>query len=150
MRKAFNLMMAIMIIIILSTVAVLTLKYASISAKHYADSYIKEQAELFMQSIVEATILEIEGYDKEVNSDCLREINFISPDQKFTGYVKIEKYFVKEGDMPSSCDDIVRKVKILNEHPRMVLLKIVVESSSENNKTKSSKVRLARRSLQIL
>jgi len=41
MRTAFGLPQALMIILVLSGIATLTLKYASINVQHYADSYTR-------------------------------------------------------------------------------------------------------------
>ena len=81
-HKGFNLAMALGMILLLSAAGVLTIKYISISAKHTADSYIKEQADIFAQSVLEATILKIQGHDRAnpsavagtLDGDCIKQM----------------------------------------------------------------------------
>jgi len=155
MRSGFNLLMAIFIILILSGASVLTLKYTSISAKHFADSYIKEQAEIFAQSVLETTILKIEGTDRSSAGQCLKELHFSSADDKFIADVNISKYYlyVYGNDYKkatgTNCDILKQKIQT-EESNGYVLITIVVETNSDNNKIGDyiSPVRIVTRSLQ--
>ncbi len=146
-------MMAIFMVLLLSGAAILTLKYASISAKHISDSYIKEQAEIFMQSVIEATILKIEGYDRSLNRDCIKSLRFYSNDRRFIADVNITKYYLYNGKDNGgvellACD---RVVPILTEESHgYVLIETVVETNSSHPKIKGfvSPVRIAKRMLQ--
>ena len=96
MRRAFNMMMAIFMLLLLSGLAVLTMQYTRIHATHFVDSYNKEQAELFMDSVIEATLLKIEGRDRQADG-CLRSLLFTSADNRFEANVTIEKYYMFQG-----------------------------------------------------
>lgn len=153
MRKAFGLMQAIMIILIMSGVALLTLKFAILQSKHYSDTFLKEQAELFLQSATEAVLLEISGFDRNAYNNCIQNINIISPDGLFIAEMNITKYFLFNGkdnggeDWPSSCSD--RNISIGYEDSHgMILLEAVVESNNSHPKIGDSKIRIVRRSLQ--
>jgi len=99
MRRGFNLIMAIFILLILSGATVLTLKYVSISAKHFADSYTQEQGEIFLQSVIEATLLQIEGTKRDGNCDSLFSgWSGSSADGKFDLNVTIEHYYLYKGE----------------------------------------------------
>jgi len=151
MRRAFSLIQAIMIILIVSGIVLLTLKYASIQSKHYSDTYLKEQAELFLLSATEAALLAISGYDRQNNQNCLKKINIISPDGRFEANITIEKYFLYNGNdsgnnaWPSNCNEKVEPIGRKNSHG-MVLIQAVVESSS--TKLKDNPIRIVRRSIQ--
>ena len=148
MRNGFNLLMALFIILILAGASVLTLKYTSISAKHFADSYLKEQAEIFSQSVLETTILKIEGTDR--TNKCLTDFNLTSADGKFTADVNISKYYLYGDDYDSAnCNNVKKRIQT-EESNGYVLINIVVETNASNNKIGSyiSPVRIVTRSLQ--
>ena len=122
------------------------LKYAKYSIKQTKDLYIRESAEMFMNSAVELSLLSISGYDRS-NKECLHEINITSSDQRFTAEINITKYYLYHGkDGNSSCD---RNQSIQTEDSHgMVMLEITVETNSTNPKNHGTNIRLLRRTLQ--
>ena len=165
MRNAFNLLMAIGMILLLSGAAIMTLKYVSISAKHISDSYIKEQAEIFAQSVMEATILKIEGHDRTsastdnsaetFNDNCIKSLNFNSPldstnKSKFHADVTIEKYYLYNGvdnDGVARCGTLNTNISTRESHG-YVMIEIVVTTNPNNKKVEQSNIRIVKRSLQ--
>ena len=153
MRSGFNLIIAIGMILILSGAAIMTLKYVSISSKHISDSYIKEQAEIFSQSVMEATILKIEGYDRKTNNNCLSSLVFHSSDSKFDANVTIKKYYLYNGvdnDGVNHCgtNNLVQNISTRESHG-YVMIETVVTTNKNNAKIKgSTPVRIVKRSLQ--
>ncbi|WP_151901006.1 hypothetical protein [Sulfurimonas hydrogeniphila] len=151
MRSGFNLLMAIFIILLLAGASVLTLKYTSISAKHFADSYIKEQAEIFSQSVLETTILKIEGTDR--STECLTLFSLDSADGKFTADVNISTYYLYADDYDNAtgtnCNNVKKRIQT-EESNGYVLINITVQTNSSNNKIGDyiSPVRIVTRSLQ--
>ncbi len=145
-------MMAIFMILILSGAAVLTLKYVSISAKHITDSYIKEQAEIFMQSVIEATILKIQGYDR-TSGNCLKRLTFYSSDNRFIADVNITTYYLyhgKDNDKTNNyCGSSTKAIDTEESHG-YVIIEAVVETNSSHPKIKDfvMPVRLTKRTLQ--
>ena len=108
MRGAFNLITAIFMILLISGLGVLTLKYVKISATHFADSFVKEQALLFRDSVIEATLLKIEGVSRK--DECKTRFDFISADNRFEANVTILKYFLydgKDNDGGAYCSNVV-------------------------------------------
>ncbi len=132
MRSGFNLIMAIFILLILSGATVLTLKYVSISSKHFADSYTQEQGEIFVQSVTEATLLKIEG--KERDGSCgslLSGWSCSSADGKFDATVTIERYYLykgedNNGDDLSSCS-IVTSIDTSESHG-YIMMHVIITS----------------------
>ena len=151
MRSGFNLLMALFIILILAGASVLTLKYTSISAKHFADSYLKEQAEIFSQSVLETTILKIEGTDR--TNKCLTDFNLTSADGKFTADVNISKYYLYGDDYNNAtgtgCNSVRKKI-LTEESNGYTLINIVVKTDKSNKKVGDfiTPVRIVTRSLQ--
>jgi len=151
MRDGFNLLMAIFIILILAGASVLTLKYTSISSKHFADSYIKEQAEIFAQTVLETTILKIEGTDR--TNKCLTNLNLSSADGKFIANVNISKYYLYGDDYNSAtgtdCDSVKKEIQT-EESNGYTLINIVVKTDKSNKKIGDfiTPVRIVTRSLQ--
>lgn len=150
MRNAFGLPQALMIILFIGAIVTVTMKYASIGAKHYADSYTREQAELFMQSATEAALFKISGYNRQTNNDCLKTVSIDSSDGKFHADANITAYYLYEGkdnngSVLNNCDRVV-SIETPESHG-MVSMNVVVESNATNPKVLHP-VRLTRRSLQ--
>ncbi len=98
MRHAFGIWQAIMMILLISGMMMIVLKYASISSKHVANTYIKEQSELFVNSAVEQTLLAIAFHDR--SGGCLG--HFSPPDVTVRGItyhadISITRYYLQRG-----------------------------------------------------
>ena len=144
MRRGFGILQALLVIVLVSGIVMIAMKYATISVKHTKDLYIKESAELFMDSAIELTLLAISGYDRNVSNDCLEEVNITSSDGRFRADINISKYFLYEN--PHNCD---RNKTIQTEDSHgMVMLEVRVESNSSHPKNKDTNIALYRRTLQ--
>jgi len=143
MRNAFGLPQALMIILVVGGIATLTMKYASINVQHYADSYTREQAELFMQSATEATLLRLGAYNRS-DGTCLGDLNITSSDHKFTAAITIERYYLADA---ASCSNVAFESIQTEESHGMISMKMVVESNATHPKILHP-IRLTRRSLQ--
>jgi len=153
LRKAFNLIMAIAMIVMLSGAAIMTMKYVSISATHISDNYLKEQAQIFAKSVLEAAILKVEGYDRSVNSDCLESFNTSSVDGRFLASVKIKHYYLyngkdNDGSSLANCS-LVESIETEESHG-YVTIEVVVDTNQSHPKIKNytSPIRVVERSLQ--
>ena len=100
MKNGVGLIQAIMIILIVSGMMIIVLKYASISSKHISDTYVKEQTALFLDSAIEQTLLEISLHERNATSVCLQTF-FPKEVQKrditYSANVTIKKYYLQEG-----------------------------------------------------
>jgi hypothetical protein len=143
MRTAFGLPQALMIILVISGIVTVTMKYASINAQHYADSYTREQAELFMQSATEAALLRMSAYNRS-GGHCMRDLNITSSDDRFNAAITIEHYYLADG---SVCNNTPYLAIQSEESNGMVSMKVVVQSNASNPKVLHA-IRLERRSLQ--
>lgn len=149
-KNGFNLIMAIGMILILSGAAIMTMKYVSISAKHITDNYIKEQAEVFAQSVLEATILRIQGHKRDASSGCLDNLTFHSADGRFNADVTINRYYLYNGvdnDGNNYCTSgMVESIDTIESHGYVMIQMIV--TTTNNPKVKENHIRIVKRSLQ--
>lgn len=156
MRHAFGLPQVLLIILFIGGIVSVTMRYATLGAKHYTDSYTHEQAELFMQSVTEATLLKIGAYDRSINKDCLQSIPIDSRDGRFHADVNISTYYLFEGkdNDGSALPNCDRVVSIQSEESHGMIDMTVVVTSQDPKLTPvlklGNKVRLERRSLQRL
>ena len=128
MKKAFGLMSAIIILLLISTLLVAVVKFAFVSVKHTSDSYLIQRAQLFMQSSIENAIMAIEGYKR--SSDCLSNIHFIDENNMFEANITILRYYCYDND-DCPCEDLNKSIKTDKSHG-YVLMRVVVESNISN------------------
>jgi len=147
LRKGIGLISALMILLLMATLIVAILKISFISVKHVSDTYMRERAELFMQSAIENAILAIEGYDRNI-SKCLKHITFRDEKKRFKADVDILRYyFYKNSDEAGyNCDNAVL-IDTDKSHGN-VLLKVVVESNNSNPRNFGKHIRIQKITLQ--
>ena len=143
MKKAFGLMSAIIILLLISTLLVAVVKFAFVSVKHTSDSYLIQRAQLFMQSSIENAIMAIEGYKR--SSDCLSNIHFIDENNMFEANITILRYHCYDND-DCPCEDLNKSIKTDKSHG-YVLMRVVVESNISNPRV-DKKIRLVTTTLQ--
>ncbi len=142
MRKGFGLIQVIFFMVLMSGILAIAMKYASISAKQTADLYIKEQAQLFMQSSIELALLGLSDHNKTIG--CIHTVKIISEDKRFIADINISNYFLIATE---NCD---RKTVIDTESSNgMIMMDIVVETNSSHPKN-SDTIRVVKRTLQRL
>jgi hypothetical protein len=138
-------MTALLILVLVSFLLMLVLKASSVGVKHVADTYIKTQAELFMQSSIENAILAIEGYERNNSSQCLKHIYFTSSDGRFESNTTILRYYCYDLDKCPNCD-IAVPIQTSKSQANVVLYTIVKTTNSPRNGGK--KIKIAKLTLQ--
>jgi len=148
LKKAFGIMTALLILVLVSFLLMLVLKSASVGVKHTSNSYVKEQAELFLRSSTENAILAIEGYERNSSNKCLKHINFLDSQKRFESNTTVLKYYCYDLSKCPNCD-IATKIDTEDSHGT-VLLKTVVQTTSNNTnaRNENKQVRITRISLQ--
>lgn len=148
MRHGFGLPQVLMIILFIGGIVTVTMKYASLGAQHYADSYTREQAELFLQSATEAALLRISAFPRNTNpGGCLKTLNVVSSDGKFNANVTIEQYYLADGTTCTDTSNNLFSTAIQTEESHgMVSMNIIVTSATHDKVLHP--IRLERRSLQ--
>lgn len=143
MRKAFGLWQAIMIILIISGLMLVVLKYSKIAAKHTSDTYVREQTQMYLDSVIEMTLLNISLHSKDT---CLS--SYTAPLKSTNGIeysadVNITKYYLKDTDEFGSCSSQIVQIEAEESHG-MVMLEVEARAKVNGSLT----TRILRRTLQ--
>ena len=89
MRKAFSMITAIFVIVIMATIAVLVLSLSGKTIKNTTVQYRHEQAALLARSYTEMAVLAVINHDRNATGECIQDINgvvnSIIPGQTPTG-----------------------------------------------------------------
>jgi len=148
MKRAFGLLQALIVIILVSGILVIAMKYAMVSVKQTSDIYAKESARLFLDSAVEMSLLAISGYDRNTTHNCLKQVSITSADSRFIADVNITKYFLLNGSADCGyCGSLCEPIQT-SESQGMVILEINVETNATNPKNRGKHIKLTRRTLQ--
>ena len=158
MRKAFSIIHVILIIVIMSGILALTLRYANITVRHTSDSYLTEEAELFLRSTVELSLYTLSSYPRVANNNCLETININSPidgtgSSRFIATINVSDYYLLNG---SADFNICNKAGVgytlhgitTEDSHGMVMLEIIVRSNPAHPKNSRHNVRIVRKTLQ--
>jgi type II secretory pathway component PulK len=146
LKKAFGIITALLILVLVSFLLMLVLKSASVGIHHTNNSYVKEQAELFLRSSIENSILAIEGYERNSSNGCLKHINFMDSNKRFESNTTVLRYYCYDMNKCPNCD-IATKIETEDSHGS-VLLKTVVQTTSNNTRNISQHVRITRITIQ--
>jgi len=138
LKKAFGIMTALFILVLVSFLLMLILKVSSIGVKHVGDSYISSQAELFMQTSIENALMAIEGYQRDNDTGCLKHINFISSDGRFESNTTVLRYYCYDMNDCPNCD-IAVQIQTDKSHGNVLLNTIVYTTNSPRNNNKKLK-----------
>lgn len=148
MRKAFGLVQALLVIILISGIMVIAMKYAKVSLKQTGDLYAKESAELFMDSTVEMALLAISGYERNATTGCLSDVHIISEDKRYVADVNITHYYLLQNSQDCTvCGSLCMPV-LSEESHGMAMLELSVFTNDAHPKNTGKKIRLTRRTLQ--
>jgi hypothetical protein len=138
-----GLIQAMAMMLLMSGMMLMVLKYASISSKHTADSYLYEQAELYLNSSIEKALLAISAYDRN-NSDGKCYQYFIDSNsnrgKKFSVNITMERYYLYN----ETCSNVDYTRITTPESHGMVIMDVEVNASLDGVLTK----RIIRRTLQ--
>ncbi len=142
LRRAFGILQALIVLLLISGMMTVLLKYASIGAKHTADSYVREQADLFLRSATEHALLDISAYDRAGGSCWAGGTYTLSPGhgRLYTVTVTVERYYLKG----EHCDNVDDVAIATDESHGYVLLRLDLNATLDG----SPAVRMIRRSLQ--
>ncbi|CAA6821635.1 MAG: Unknown protein [uncultured Sulfurovum sp.] len=111
-KKAFSMVTAIFVIVIMATVTALIMNVTGKTIKETTQQYQKEQAALLARSYTEQAILYALHYDRTANGNCINQINATFGDgitsQVFNITTNIQ-YASNEAQLDASnCENIAR------------------------------------------
>ena len=146
-KKGFGLWQAIMIILIISGLMVVVLQYSRIAAKHTSDTYVREQLELYLNSVVEMTLLEISQRNRSTLGCLSAPSGLVTVTKKGVSYsanVQIKRYYLLTGSLDADyCGVLTQPIQTPETHG-MVLMEIEALATVDGNTT----ARILRRTLQ--
>ena len=143
-RSGVGLVQAIMIILLVSGMMMIVLKYASISTKHTIDTYVYQQSELYLSSVVEQTLLAISAQDRSVKCLSSLDTSFTKRATEYKAHIDITKYYLLSGTQDAIDCGILTELIGSEETHGMVMLEVEVTATVDGEE----KVRLLRRTLQ--
>ena len=145
MKKGFGIMTALLILVLVSFLLMLVLKASSVGVKHVSDTYVKEQAGLFMHTTIENAILAVEGYERNNSTGCLKQINFMSSDQRFESNTTILRYYCYDMSKCPNCD-IAVQIGTEESHGTILMKTVVQTTNAKRNGYK--KIRISKITIQ--
>lgn len=152
MRKGFSLLTAIIFMVLVATIAALSLSLSSSSAKQTSDVYLREQAELLLQSATEYALLAISAHTINTTNGCLNTINATYPDHASPIFdINISINYLGKG-LPQGCQTLSNITGTINnistdDSNVTVIIDTIVQTNT-NAAITTEPIRLHRRTLQ--
>jgi len=132
---------AIVFMILVATLGALALSLSTSTVKQTSDLYLREQAELLLQSSAEYTLLAISGHD--FTSECLNNIHINYPATNKLFDIDISINYLGS-NLPAGCQRFTTNDIDTNESNLTVILDITVT----DNNLSTEPIRLHRRTIQ--
>ena len=146
MRRGFTMVTAIIFVILVASLGALALSFSSFTVKQTSDVYLREQADLLLQSGTEFALLAISGHDIHATGDCVNAINGHFPDNVSPMFdINISISYLGNG-LPNGCHLLANNVDT-NDSNVTVIIDTIVSTNSDNN-ISSEPIRLHRRTIQ--
>ena len=145
-RRGIAMIMAIAVIVILTTIMALTLQMTTQTTKQTINDYIHKQAILLTRSATEYTLLRISGVDRTTTS-CLRSLH-----GTYQQYYDIDiaiQYIGLSGECTGANDNYIVDANVTDPNSKGSVILDVVVSVNDKNIT-SEPIRYHRRTLQKL
>ncbi len=108
-KKAFSMITAIFVIVIMATVTALIMNVTGKTVKATTQQYQKEQAALLARSYTELALLYVLHYDRSTNGNCLEQItDTFGAKSGFSGYnIKITIKYIGNDDLLNGCSKTI-------------------------------------------
>ena len=153
MRKGFSLITAIIFMVLIATLSALALSFSSLNVKQTSDTYLREQAELLLQSSTEYALLAISAHEINAANGCLNTINAQYPksgnDAIFD--INISIYYLGIGlpltSAAKPCQKFSDNDISTTDSNVTVIIDTIVSTNTDNN-ISTEPIRLHRRTIQ--
>ena len=144
MRKGFSLITAIIFIVLVSTIAALALSFSTFSTKQTSDLFLREQAELLVQSGTEYALLAISGHDINTTNGCLNAINAQYPQAGAAAIfdINITINYMGSG-LPAGCNILSNTVATSDSN-----ITVIIDTIVTDHNLSTEPIRLHRRTIQ--
>ena len=144
MRKGFSLITAIIFIVLVATIAALALSFSTFSTKQTSDLFLREQAELLVQSGTEYALLAISGHDINTTNGCLNAINAQYPQAGAAAIfdINITINYMGSG-LPAGCNILSNTVATSDSN-----ITVIIDTIVTDHNLSTEPIRLHRRTIQ--
>ena len=137
MRKGFSLLTASIFIVLVASIAALALSFSTFSTKQTSDLFLREQAELLVQSGTEFALLAISGHEVNATNGCLNAINSqyiptAGANPQFD--INITINYMGSG-LPAGCNVLSNTVATADSNMTVIIDTIVETTPDQNNST---------------
>ena len=146
MKRGFGLITALIILVLIGGILGVVVRLSNFNVKHKTDAYMGERARIFMQSVIENSLMAIEGYNRIAHNNCLKKLHFVDEDSRFEANVTVLRYYCYDVNKTCPNCSIATEIDTDKSHGNVVL-KVVVESN-RSNKRNSGYIKLERVTLQ--
>ena len=147
MRRGFSMLTALIFMVLVATLGALALSLSTATVKQTSDLYLREQAELLVQSATEYALLAISGHAINTTNGCLNTINATYPtdgtDKLFD--INISLYYLGVG-LPNGCRTIGTPANIYTNDSNVTVMIDTIVSSADGISLEP--IRLHRRTIQ--
>ena len=139
---------ALIFMVLVATLGALALSLSTTTVKQTSDLYLREQAELLVQSATEYALLAISGHAINTTNGCLNTINATYPtdgaDKLFD--INISLYYMGNG-LPEGCQTLTRNLNNITTTDSNITVVIdTIVSTADGISTEP--IRLHRRTIQ--
>ena len=151
MRRGFSLITAIIFIVLVASIAALALSFSSFTTKQTSDLFLREQAELLVQSGTEFALLAISGHQINAANGCLNSINSQYPQAGAAAIfdINITINYLGNGLAAASNNNcnILSDTVVTVDSNITVIIDTIVSTNTDNN-ISTEPIRLHRRTIQ--
>ncbi len=144
MRKGFSLLTAIIIILLIATLSTLALSLSAFSTKQSSDLYLREQAELLLQSANEYALLALSAHEINATNGCINFINASFPDNTTPMFdINMSIHYIGM-NLPSSCQRFSSNdISTIDSN-----ITVIIDTIVQDHNVSTEPIRLHRRTIQ--
>ena len=143
MRRGFSMLTALIFMVLVATLGALALSLSTATVKQTSDLYLREQAELLVQSATEYALLAISGHAINTTNGCLNTIN-ATYENIFD--INISLYYMGNG-LPAGCQTLTGNLNNITTTDSNITVVIdTIVSTADGISTEP--IRLHRRTIQ--
>jgi hypothetical protein len=133
LRAAFSLVFSLAVLIVVSGMLAIAMKFASGSSRYIADSYVRELGELKLSSAIEKTLLAISAHDRgadRMHWNCYERYEESTEDSnriQYSIFIEVKRYYLHN----ASCDNVESIVVPSEKSHGFVLLEAEMNASRD-------------------
>lgn len=150
MRRGFSMLTAIIFLVLVATIGALSLSLSSQTLKQTSDVYLREQAELLLQSATEYALLAISGHQITAATGCLNTIHSTYSHNGITPMfdINISIYYLGSGLPLMGAAHPCQKFSDNNISTADSNITVIIDTVVQDRNISTEPIRLHRRTIQ--